>query len=112
MSLSDTIAALASPPGRSTRAIIRISGPATFNLLNSLLASPPIARAAPARFRLTDTLTLPCLLLTFRAPHSYTGEDAAEIQVPGNPLLADRVLARLLSHPDTRPANPGEFTAR
>jgi tRNA modification GTPase len=108
----DTITALASPPGRSARALIRISGPGTRDLLVHACESLPPTRLAAARFRLTDSLSLPVLLLTARAPRSYTGEDTAEILLPGNPTLVDRVLARLTSIPGVRLATPGEFTAR
>jgi len=110
----DPIAAIASPPGRAPRAVLRLSGPGTLALLRDFVGRPQIVRssAAPARFRLTDSLELPCLLLTFSAPRSYTGEDAAEFQIPGNPALAERVLSRLLEVRGVRLARPGEFTAR
>jgi len=108
----DTITALASPPGRSARALIRISGPGTFELLAQVCDGTLRDRLRIARLRLTDALALPILLIAARAPHSYTGEDAAEILIPGNPALVDRVLARLTSIPGVRHAGPGEFTAR
>ena len=56
---------------------------------------------------------LPALLLRFVSPHSYTGEDAAEIQVPGNPALLDRLLHQAIDADDNaRLAQPGEFTFR
>jgi tRNA modification GTPase len=48
----------------------------------------------------------------FAAPRSYTGEDAAEVQVPGNPTLVERVVLDMTSREGVRLANPGEFTAR
>lgn len=112
MLLDDTIVAVASPPGRSARALIRLSGPSTFPLLSAVLAAPPASRAAPARLRLGAGLELPLLLLTFRAPSSYTGEDAAELCFPGNPSLVSRVLDLLVSTRLARHAEPGEFSAR
>lgn len=112
MPTGDTITALASPPGRSARALIRISGPDTFKLLARLRGDPPVTGPTSASFRLTETLSLPILLIGARAPRSYTGEDAAEILLPGNPALVDRVLARLTSVSGVRLATPGEFTAR
>ncbi|MCC6677117.1 MAG: 50S ribosome-binding GTPase [Phycisphaerales bacterium] len=113
MNLGDSIAALASPPGRSLRAAIRLSGPGVDEALATLLEHPPTARsAAPARLRLSPSLSLPILLLYFPAPASYTGETAAELLIPGNPFLVDRILALLTAQPGLRPAEPGEFSAR
>eukprot|EP00752_Nemacystus_decipiens_P015046 g13402.t1 len=57
---------------------------------------------------------LPALLLRFDAPASYTGDDLAELQLPGNAALLDRVLHRAVQTPGTnaRSAEPGEFTFR
>jgi tRNA modification GTPase len=52
------------------------------------------------------------LVSLFRGPRSYTGEDAAEIQVPANPVLVERVLRALTSREGVRAAEAGEFTAR
>jgi tRNA modification GTPase len=108
----DTIAAQASAPGRSPRALVRISGPGVSGLLACLCESVPRPRLSVARLRLTDRLSLPVLLLTSHAPRSYTAEDTAEILFPGSPALVERVLARLTSFPGVRLATPGEFTAR
>ena len=107
----DTIAAVASPPGRAARAIVRLAGPATPDILAAVLTAAPAAPGAhAARLRL-GTHTLPALLLRYTAPRSYTGQDAAELLIPGNPVLAQRVLDALLDA-GARPAGPGEFTAR
>jgi len=61
---------------------------------------------------------LPVLVVRFVMPRSYTGQDAAEIQLPGNPFLVDRVIQQILEQVDNlsaaiaRRAQPGEFTAR
>jgi len=108
----DTIAAIASPRGRSLRGIVRVSGPATLETLARCITQAPAAAGAQrCRFDL-DGAALPVLLLTFTAPASYTGEDAAEIQAPGSPDLLNRMLDLLCAHDRVRPANPGEFTAR
>lgn len=91
---------------------MRISGPATRRVLASLLRVVPdtLRTASPVRLRSPD---LPAILLRFAAPFSYTGEDAAELQVPGNAALLDRLLHRAIqTDPDTRLAEPGEFTFR
>lgn len=116
----DTIVAPASPPGRSHRALVRISGagaPALLARAGLREADVPWSRGcAPARLRLAPGLMLPVLLLTYRAPASYTGEDSAEIGLAGSPALVQRVVESLLAlaSPDepVRLAGPGEFTLR
>ena len=88
-----------------------MSGSETAALLREIVPAE-VSGAACARLRLGLGLELPCLVLRFVSPRSYTGEDAAELQIPGNPVLAERVLARLLECPGVRLARPGEFTAR
>ena len=110
---SDTLAAIATPPGHAPRAAVRLSGPMTLGTLAAVLAQTPSTPGAHrVRLRLTDELPLPALLVLYRAPRSYTAEDAAELLLPGNPALVERVLARLLARPGVRQAGPGEFTAR
>jgi tRNA modification GTPase len=118
MPTGGTIIAQASPGGFSPRAIIRVSGPDTSDLLHAAFISspshawPPAKRTAqPARFALGD-LTLPVLVLFFQSPRSFTGEDAAEIILPGNPHLIDRVMDVMLAVPNVQRASPGEFSAR
>ncbi len=111
----DTIAAIASPPGRSLRAVIRVSGPDVADLMNGLCGVGPgeFRRGARmARISMTRALSLPALALLFEAEGSYTGEPSAELLIPGNPALAERVLGRLLEREGVRLAAPGEFTAR
>lgn len=124
MNPRDTILAIASPPGGSARGVIRLSGDRTFALLAARVnihrdhagRIPHVRCACPARFAL-DGCDLPILLLIFPGPHSYTGEDAAELQAPGNPALLDRILRALLDEAralgiEARHAEAGEFTAR
>lgn len=108
---NDTIIAVSSPPGRSPRGLIRISGPNVSSVLQHLLvdATSPPRQLTPVRFREPD---LPALLLRFTAPASYTGDDLAELQLPGNAALLDRVLHQVLQLPGARLAEPGEFTFR
>lgn len=119
MALADTIAAWASAPGRSARAVIRLSGPLTRDAIASVTgcAQPdpgasPQARARYVRITLSRGLELPACLIEWRGPRSFTGEDSAELLIPGNPALVERVLHRLLSIPGVRQASPGEFSAR
>ncbi len=108
----DTIAAVSSPPGRSPRGLIRLSGSAATDHLNALLTAPAPGDTShtPFTVRLRDP-PIPALLTVFRGPRSYTGEDVAELQVPGNAALLDRLLHQLVAA-GARLAEPGEFTFR
>ncbi len=119
----DTIAAAASGWARSERAIVRLSGPQVPAVLagafEPAVAMPGRPSVAAARLRLPaasgltpGALSLPMLVLVYPAPRSYTGEHAAELLLPGNPALVERVLALLTSLPMVREATPGEFSAR
>lgn len=119
MNPADTIAAIASGHAHAPRAIVRLSGAEALPILRALDPAAPDARGIHL-LRLNVPLgagshgaALPALAMIFRAPRSYTGEDAAEILIPGNPHLADRLLQQILSLADAaRLAEPGEFTAR
>jgi len=108
------IVALATGPGRSARALVRLSGPGVRGLCGRLFETVPEGpgRVVATRLWLAPGLGVPCLLLRFDGPRSYTGEDSAEVVLPGNPLLIDRVIARLLREAGVREAGPGEFSAR
>ncbi|MCK4871833.1 MAG: 50S ribosome-binding GTPase [Phycisphaerales bacterium] len=105
MQLGDTIIAVASPPGRSPRGLIRLSGPDSHALVANL---PP--RIGRIRLNL-DTCELPALAIRFSAPASYTGEDVVELLLPGNPDLLERVIEHFVAR-GARRAGPGEFSAR
>ncbi len=93
---------------------MRLSGPGVERALSGVVAEvPPLSAGVHAcSLRVADRLMIPCLVLRFVAPASYTGEDAAEVQLPGNPALVERTLARLLAQDGVRLAEPGEFSAR
>lgn len=116
MSCVETIAALSSASGSSELAIIRISGPRAVEILGSLspganLEQAPGFRASQAVLELPAGISVPCEIYIFRAPHSYTTEDVAEIHMPGSPLFVEKVLLALAAA-GARPAGPGEFTRR
>lgn len=119
MNPADTIVALASTHTPAPRAIVRASGNAAIPILAALDPDAPTTHGAHTlRLALTDELALPAIALVYRAPRSYTAQDAFELLIPGHPNLADRLLARLLAMGaadpalDARLAHPGEFTAR
>lgn len=113
MPTGGTIAALGTPPGHSARAIIRISGPDTRTCVRSCTTlKEPTRGIHRTRFALSENHSIPCMLIWFDGPKSYTGEDVAEIIMVGNPTLIERVLDQLLQFPAVRRAEPGEFSAR
>jgi tRNA modification GTPase len=111
--MSDTIYAPATAAGRSAVAVVRISGPATRVALAAVAGGVPRARNASLRTLVAaDGEAIDrALVLFFRAPASYTGEDAAELHVHGGPAVVDAVLDALSDH-GLRLAQPGEFTRR
>ncbi|MGH9369379.1 MAG: tRNA uridine-5-carboxymethylaminomethyl(34) synthesis GTPase MnmE [Thermoanaerobaculia bacterium] len=115
-SLLDTIAALATPAGRSAVALVRLSGRDTRALLAKVapgLPEPPVPRRATLA-AILDGGAEPIdrgLVTYFPEPSSYTGEDVAEISVHGSPVVVGRVLSAL-TRAGARLARPGEFTER
>jgi tRNA modification GTPase len=111
--LTDTIAAVATPPGRGGIAIVRVSGSRSAEVARALLGCLPIARRATlGRFRDRDGgLIDEGLALFFPAPRSFTGEDVLELHGHGGPVVVDLLLRRVLDL-GARLARPGEFTER
>lgn len=109
----DTIAAVATPPGRGGVGIVRISGPAAGAIAEQMLGQLPAPRRAEyLPFVAADGETLDQgIALWFPGPHSFTGEDVLELQGHGGPVLLDALLACAYGH-GARPANPGEFSER
>jgi tRNA modification GTPase len=114
-SLLDTIAALATPLGRSAIALVRVSGDRARDVLSRLAphagAFPP---RSPRLVLLTDPEGEPIdngIATLFAAPSSFTGEDVAEISVHGSPVVVERLLRAVVAA-GARPARPGEFTER
>lgn len=110
--MTDTLFALATPPGRGAIAVIRLSGPGVTAALEGLGAGAPAPRRATLRrLRHNGEVLDEALILHFVAPHSYTGEDAAELHLHGGRAVVEAVSAALLNL-GLRPAEPGEFTRR
>ena len=117
----DTIAAPATPPGEGAIAVVRLSGPGALAVADRLFRpfrGPPPSRMPPRTFAYGEVLAAPggpvldeALLLAFRAPHSYTGENAAEIQCHGSPRTVHAILEAAAAA-GARMAEPGEFTKR
>jgi tRNA modification GTPase len=112
--MRDTIFALATAPGRSAVAVVRVSGPDSRRAFIALAGALPSPRYAALRKlrnphsceRLDQALTL-----WFPGPGSFTGEDQVELHLHGGRAVIDAVL-RALSDLGLRPAEAGEFTRR
>lgn len=110
--MSDTIFALATPPGRGAIAVLRLSGPATEAALTALGAGGLAPRLASVRsLRHDGRLIDEALVLRFIAPRSYTGEDSAELHLHGGRAVVEAASTALIAL-GLRPADPGEFTRR
>jgi len=116
---TDTIAAVATPPGRSAISLIRVSGPAAFEVLKRIFKTGgkktfPLPHCAyygsiiePESGLVADKV----LVTTFVAPHSYTGENLVEISTHGNMVVVSKVL-QIVFRNGARSAEAGEFTRR
>ena len=112
-SATDTIAAIATPPGQGGVGIVRISGPDTPAIAEALLGRLPTPRCAGLHnFREADESLIDAgIALYFEAPASFTGEHVLELQGHGGPVVMDLLLQRVFSL-GARPARPGEFSER
>ncbi len=111
---TDTIAALATAPGRAGVGIIRISGPDTTAVAQAMLHKLPKPRSAEYLpfFDSEASVLDQGIALYFPGPNSFTGEDVLELQGHGGPVLLDMLLQQVLALPNVRIARPGEFSER
>ncbi|MGA2323622.1 MAG: tRNA uridine-5-carboxymethylaminomethyl(34) synthesis GTPase MnmE [Sedimentisphaerales bacterium] len=105
--LQDTIFAVSSP-SNNHRVILRISGPETIDIFNRIVTPPLSGNPGITSGKIMD---LDCLVYLFRQPHSYTGDDLAEIHLWANQAITETLMEKLLSL-GARTASAGEFTAR
>ncbi len=111
---SDTICAPATAPVNSSLAIIRISGPESYRAACSFFTAPgKISHryAAYGSIVEKDTVIDDVILIYYKSPSSFTGEDMVEIYCHGNPLVVSNIL-QLLCRCGMRMAEPGEFSRR
>jgi tRNA modification GTPase len=111
--LRDTIVAVSSPIC-DKRVIIRITGPDTFETCKQIFISPITKNKSGivcGSVSVDDELSIDTQLYLFFAPHSYTGEDIAEIHIETNAAVTEVLIDGLLGR-GLRMAGPGEFTAR
>ncbi len=107
----ETIAALATPPGRGGVGIVRISGSKSAAIARGMLGQLPLPRKACYLDFLGDDGTIldKGIAIFFSAPNSFTGEDVLELQGHGGPVVMDMLLKRTLQL-GARLARPGEFS--
>ena len=119
MYITDTIAAISTPPGQGGISLVRLSGPEAIAIAAQVffpfsgceLAALPGYTARYGRFRSGGRVLDTGVALVYRAPKSYTGEDVAELMCHGGELVSAAVLRALLDA-GARPADRGEFTKR
>jgi tRNA modification GTPase len=117
-STTDTIAAIATPPGRGGIGVVRVAGPDAHAIVLRLLGRPAPLQPRHATFGriLADGRSGPVIVdqvvaTWFAAPHSFTGDDVVEISAHGSPVLLRTIVEQAIVH-GARLAEPGEFTLR
>ncbi len=112
----DTIVALATPPGIGAIGVIRLSGPASFGIVDRLFPSKNLGEQPShtlhiGLLREGDETLDEVVVSLFRGPKSYTGEDVVEVSCHGSPYVQERVIQAFLRQ-GARLAKAGEFTQR
>ncbi len=113
---SDTIAAIATPPGIGAIGVLRVSGESAFEIINRLFPSKNLAEQIANTLHIGyikdgDEILDEVVISIFKNPSSYTGEDVVEIGCHGSPYIQQKVLNAII-HNGARLAKPGEFTQR
>lgn len=114
MSLDDTIAAIATPAGRGGVGIIRLSGSKSLTIAQKIIQKKELRPRLAVFTNVIDEVREPIdqgIVIYFKAPHSYTGEDVVEFQMHGSPYVLAEIL-RLCQVYGARLARAGEFTER
>ena len=113
----DTIVAVATPPGHGGIGVVRISGPDASSIAQALTGrrepfAPRHATLTHLKSSSGSAASIDRVVVTFfQAPHSYTGEDVAEVSAHGSPVLLRAIVGEAMSL-GARLAEPGEFTLR
>ena len=110
------VSSAAAEPGQTARSIVRLSGQGVWQALEGVvsIAAQPLANCVvPCRVRICSGLQVEAALYGFCAPHSYTGEEMAELHLWAAADAVEFLLTRLCNeHDHVRLAKPGEFTQR
>ena len=115
--LSDTIVALATPPGVGAIGVIRLSGPQALTIVQKVFSGKDLTRQSSHTLHFgtikngEGKILDEVLVSIFKAPHSYTGENIAEVSCHGSPFILNQIL-ELFTQIGARLAQPGEFTMR
>ena len=114
--LNKNICALATPQGQGAIAVIRLSGEDTPEIVGKIFV--PAGGKAPLPYKMQfgaikdgERLIDECLVVTFKGPHSYTGENSAEIYCHGSQYIVQEIIKLLLAN-GVKMAEPGEFSKR
>lgn len=114
----DSIVSISTPLGRGAISIVRISGQDSLKIALQLFSTQNLSteNIKPrfmyfGKLKLEDGAFEECLMVYFKAPFSYTGEDIVEFQIHGGVLLAQKVVEECLKH-GARLAEPGEYSKR
>lgn len=114
-SADDTIAAIATPLGRSGVGIVRLSGSESARIVCELVQRPRPLKARRATFAKlpasSSSIGDQVIVTHFPRPHSYTGEDVTEVSAHGSPVVLQGILRAAIDR-GARLAEPGEFTLR
>ena len=112
MSLSDTIVASATAPGRGAISVIRLSGGNSLSIAETLAGKAFSPRLATFGNLVSDGILIDTgIWIYFKGPNSFTGEDVVEFQGHGGPVVIQTIL-RTITARGARLANPGEFSQR
>src|ERR1043165_9094477 len=110
-SVSDTIVAIATPPGRGGIGVVRLSGPRAQRIAEDLVQRElPLEPRHATLTRLREAIDQAVVTL-FPGPNSYTGDDVVELSAHGSPVVLETIVRAAIAG-GARLANPGEFTLR
>lgn len=112
--MNDTIVAISTPPGRGGVGIVRISGSNAYSIAQQICKKKVITPRNAEFVSLLDSkdkLIDQGIVIFFKSPASFTGEDVIELQVHGSPVVLDAIVATIIKY-GARIANPGEFSER
>jgi tRNA modification GTPase len=115
-STRDTIAAVATPPGRGGIGVVRVSGPGALSIAAQLIThhgplEPRHATLTKIAGHSSADVVDHVVATYFPGPASYTGDDVVELSAHGSPVILNSVVAAAVAN-GARLAEPGEFTLR
>lgn len=116
--IEDTIIAIATPPGIGAISVIRLSGSNSIDAVDLIFSGKTEIKNSKShtihygKIIDGDEVLDDVLVSVFRSPNSYTGENSVEISLHGSPIIAQKIISKILSTSDVNLAEPGEFTKR